>query len=145
MTAVQPALRITAPLWARAFIVLFLLAWVWIWATQVHGRPIAGWLAAAGGVLLGARMFVMGAVGSPDGRLTVRNQFSTRTFDRHELSDAVVDRANGPRGSGWAVFLVLADGSRHPVQITQAPLLRLFALRLERDADRLRRWIRDTH
>ena len=144
MTTVGPELRIAPPLWARAWIVLFLAIWIWIWVTQIDGGGAAGWLAAGLGVCLGIRMFVMGAVGSTDGRLTVRNQFSTRTFGREELSDAVVDGANGPRGFGWAVFLVLADGSRHQVQITQVPVRRWFERRLQRDAARLREWMRDT-
>jgi hypothetical protein len=71
-----------------------------------------------------------------------RNQFSTRTFWPHELADAVVDRAERHFGTGWTVWLVLRDGSRHPIQLTETPFRRGFTQRLERDAAAVRAWIR---
>jgi hypothetical protein len=133
-------LHIHPPLWARAWIVVFLPVWSWIFFQQADGSAAVGWLVAAFGVALGARMFVMGAVGTADGRLTVRNQFTTRTFHRTELADAVVDRA-GRFGAGWSVWLVLHDGSRHRVQLTETPFRRGFTGVLERNAARLRAWI----
>ncbi|RBY81270.1 hypothetical protein DQ239_01255 [Blastococcus sp. TF02-09] len=101
MPDAEPELHIRPPLWARVWIVLFLPVWLGI--ILANGPGAIGWVLAAFGVALGARMFVMGAVGTPDGRLTVRNQFTTRTFHRDELADARVDRANGRFGSGWTV------------------------------------------
>ncbi len=141
MSAPDPRLHIHPPLWARAWIVVFLPVWLWIVFQQSAGPGIVGWLFAAFGVALGARMFVMGAVGTPDGRLTVRNQFTTRTFRRDELADAVVDRADGGFGGGWTVWLMLHDGSRHRVQLTEVPFRPGFTSALERHAVRLRTWI----
>jgi hypothetical protein len=141
VTAVDPELRIRPPLWARAWIVLFLPAWLWILFQQSDPPGVVGWLVAALGVALGVRMVVMGAVGAPDGRLTVRNQFTTRTFSRDELADAVVDRADGRFGAGWSVWLVLRDGSRHRVQLTDVPFRPGFTGVLERHAAALRAWI----
>ncbi|MGY1692454.1 hypothetical protein [Geodermatophilus sp. SYSU D01105] len=142
MTTADPELRLRPPLWARAWIGAFLPVWLWIWFSQSDGQGAVGWLVAAFGVALGARMVVMGAVGTADGRLTVRNQFTTRTFRRDELADAVVDRAAGRLGGGWAVWLVLRDGSRHRVQLTEVPFLPGSTGRLARDAARLQEWIR---
>jgi hypothetical protein len=144
VTTVGPEVCLRPPLWARVWIVGFVPFWVWGWFTFQEGRHpgVLVWAVAVLVLALGARMLVVGAVGSSDGRLTVRNQFSTRTFRREELADAVVDRANGPRGFGWAVFVVLRDGSRHQVQVTQTPFRAFFHERLERDAERLRMWIR---
>ncbi|TQN41589.1 hypothetical protein FHU33_0958 [Blastococcus colisei] len=141
MPASQPELHIHPPLWARLWIVVFLPAWLWIVVQQSDGPGMVGWLVAAFGLALGARMFVMGAVGTSDGRLTVRNQFTTRTFHRDELADAVVDRAHGRLGTGWTVWLLLHNGSRHHVQLTEAPFRPGFNRALERHAARLRAWI----
>jgi hypothetical protein len=141
MPAAEQDLHIHPPLWARLWIVVFLPAWLWIVFQQSDGPGIVGWLVAAFGVALGARMFVMGAVGTSDGRLTIRNQFTTRTFHRDELADAVIDRAHGRFGTGWTVWLVLHDGSRHHVQLTETPFRPGFISALERHAARLRAWI----
>ncbi len=100
-----------------------------------------GWLVAVFAVALAARMSVMGAVGTADGRLTVRNQFTTRDFHRDELADAVVDRADGRFGTGWTVWLVLHDGFRHRAQLTEAPFRPGFNGALDCHAARLRAWI----
>ena len=139
MTAADPELHIRPPLWARAWIVVFLPVWIWVSFSQSDGPGAV--LFAAFGVALGARLFVMGAVGTADGRLTVRNQFTTRTFYRDELADAVVDRADGRIGTGWTVWLVLRDGSRHRVQLTEVPFRPGFDGALAREAARLRAWI----
>lgn len=142
MTSTDAPLRIRPPLWARVFVVLFVPFWLWIWFTQrSEGADVVGWLVAAFGVALAVRMLVMGVVGTADGRLTVRNQFTTRTFDRTELADAVVDRADGRIGTGWTVWLVLRDGGRHRIQLTETPFLPGFKTLLARDAARVRTWI----
>ncbi|MGY1593082.1 hypothetical protein ACI79D_13970 [Geodermatophilus sp. SYSU D00708] len=141
MATVDQELHIHLPLWARVWIVVFLPVWLWIIFHQPDGPGLAGWLIAAFGVALGTRMFMMGAVGTADGRLTVRNQFTTRTFRRDELTDAVVDRADGRFGTGWTVWLVLRDGSRQRVQLTEVPFRSGFNGALERNAERLQAWI----
>ena len=141
MPVADPQLHIHPPLWARVWIVVFLPVWLLIILGATNGSGVVGWLLAAFGVALGARMFVMGAVGTHDGRLTVRNQFTTRTFHREELADALVDRAGGRFSTGWAVWLVLHNGSRHRVQLTEAPFRPGFDSALERHATRLRAWI----
>jgi hypothetical protein len=138
-------LRIRQPAWARVVGVAFLAVWLWIWSRQLDaGHPaVLVWGLAAFAVAVTARMLVMGVEGTADGRLVVRNQLRTRTFRREELADAVVDRASrlGMPGSGWTVWLVLQDGSRHRVQFTEAPFRSGFAERLERPAEQIRRWI----
>ena len=52
---------------------MFLPAWLWIVFQQSDGPGMVGWLVAAFGVASCARMFVMGAVDTSDGQLTVRN------------------------------------------------------------------------
>jgi hypothetical protein len=141
VTSAGSELRIRPPLWTRAWIILFLPVWLWIWFQQSDGSGAVGWLVAVFGVALGARMFVMGAVGTADGRLTVRNQFRTRTFHRDELVDAVVDRSDGRLGAGWTVWLILRDGSRHRVQLTEVPFRPGFNGVLARNATRLREWM----
>jgi hypothetical protein len=138
-------LRIRQPAWARVVFAAFVPVWLWIWFTQQdagHPAPLV-WAVAAFAVAVGARMFVMGVDGTADGRLVVRNQLWTRTFRREELADAVVDRGSrlGLAASGWTVWLVLQDGSRHRVQLTEAPFRTGFAGRLERQAEEIRRWI----
>ncbi len=141
----RPEVDVGLPLWARVCIVVFTPLWLWIWFMSLRSGEAGfpAWFIGAGGLALVCRMWFIGAAGSADGRLTVRNQFSTRTFSREELADAVIDRANGARGLGWSVWLVLRDGSRHQVQLTQAPFRAgLFERALERDAAKLRAWIR---
>lgn len=141
VTAAEPELHIRPPLWARVWILVFVPVWTWIWVQQSGGPGAGGWVFGALGVALGVRMFVMGAVGTADGRLTVRNQLTTRTFHRDELADAVVDRADGRLGMGWTVWLVLRDGSRQRVQLTEVPFRPGFDGALTREAARLRAWI----
>jgi hypothetical protein len=144
VTGPATEVRIEPPLWARAWIVVFVLVWVWIWTTRIESPGAVGWLAGVAVLALSARMWVMGAVGTADGRLTVRNQFSTRTFRREEIADVTIDRAHGPVGFGWTVWLTLQDGSRHQIQLTQTPFRTGFLGHLERDAGRLRAWMRAT-
>ncbi len=141
MSAASPDLHIRPPLWARVWIVVFLPAWLWIFFQQSDGPGAIGWLVAVFGVTLGARLLVMGAVGTADGRLMVRNQFTTRDFHRDELADAVVDRANGRFGTGWTVWLVLHDGSRHRIQVAETPFRPGLTSALERHAAGLQAWI----
>jgi hypothetical protein len=78
---------------------------------------------------------------SPDGRLTVRTQCTTRTFHRDELTDAVAGRADVRSGTGWTVWLIRQDGSRHRVQLTEVPFRPGFHGALTRQTTQLRAWI----
>lgn len=53
----------------------------------------------------------------------------------------MVDRANHGFPTGWTVWLVLHDGSRHRVRLTEAPFLPGFIDTLQHHAARLRAWI----
>ena len=131
--------RIHPPVWARAWILVFQPFWIWIAFEQSDGA--VSWLFTTFGVALGGRLFVMGAVGTSDGRLTVRNEFTTRTFRRDQLADAVVDRAD-VRSGGWTVWLTFQDGSRHRVRMTEVPFRPGSNGTLTRQAAQLRAWIR---
>ena len=144
MTTIGPALRIRPPLWARAALALFAVAWVVLWLTGLRDQRI-GWILAPAGLVITYRTATMGVVGTPDGRLVVRNQLYTRTFRREDLADAVVDRAaRGGWPSGWVVWLAERDGSRSRVQVTEAPVRSALGARLDETAEQLRGWIRDT-
>lgn len=87
------------------------------------------------------RLFRLAAIGTPDGRLTVRNHWSTRSFAREEIAGVEIDRADGRFGRGWAIWLQLADGSHHRLDVSEVPFRRLFAGRLDHDAEALRMWL----
>lgn len=138
-------LRIRPSLWARVAPLAFAAVWVVLFLTRIAGS--LSWPVQVLGVVFAvgtsARMAVMGVDGTPDGRLVVRNQLRTRTFRRADVADAVVDRGSmlGLPLSGWRVWLIGTDGSRHLVQITEAPFRAGFEQRLQRHAEEIRRWL----
>ncbi|TQN40808.1 hypothetical protein FHU33_0157 [Blastococcus colisei] len=89
------------------------------------------------------RVALCSVIATADGRLTVRNIASTRTFLRQQVEVVGIDRADGwlGRGRGWAVFLVLEDGSRHRLDVTEMPSSGEVLGRLERQADEIRGWV----
>lgn len=144
MTTAAEPLHLRPPVWARAWIVAFLPVWLWVFPTGdrgVSGSTVLGVLVAGLAVGFAARLFVMAAVGTPDGRLTVRNHWSTRTFERGEVTGAEVDRVGGRLGGEWGVWLRLADGSRHLLDVTRVPFRGLSAGRLERDLAAVCTWL----
>jgi hypothetical protein len=142
MTTAGSEVRIRPPMWARVTYGVFLVVWVALFVGFVRPAGLAALTTVALVVAVAstARLMVMGVRGTADGRLVVRNQLSTRTFRRADLADAVVDRASwfGLPGSGWTVWLVLRDGSRHRVQFTERAFRAAFGARLDEQADRIR-------
>lgn len=93
------------------------------------------------GVAFGVRMYIGGATGSADGRLVVRNQWSTASFARTDITGAVVDRARGRMSAGQAVWLELAAGGRHRIDVTEVPFRGPSGGRLDRDLEAVRTWL----
>jgi hypothetical protein len=120
--------------------------WCWFFFTSDHegAAGVLGYVVALVAIVFIARLVFLSVIGTADGRLTVRNHWSTRTLAVHEIDDVVIDRADGRGGNGWAVFLSLQDGSRHRLDVTEVPFRQLFGRGLERDAESVRAWVRDT-
>ena len=78
--AVDPSsadLRLRLPTWARAWLVVFPLLLIGLFLSPLpvrgnEGSLVPQVLVAGAAVALAARMFAMGATGTPDGRLVVR-------------------------------------------------------------------------
>jgi hypothetical protein len=146
VTTANEQFALRSPGWVRTFGAAFALAWVY--PAFVHPPSgddflVPGAIIAVLVVAFVARTSVSSVVGTADGWLTVRNIWSTRTFRREEIDGVGIDRADGGlgHGRGWALFLVLADGSRHRLDVTESPFLDPFRRRLERQADEVRAWI----
>jgi hypothetical protein len=141
VTATHEQLALRSPRWVRAFGVVFPVAWVYPFFARSELRgdflvPVG--VIAVLVVAVVVRTVFCSVVGTADGRLTVRNRWSTRTFVRAEVDGVGIDRANG---RGWAVFLLLADGSLHRLDVTEVPFLGPFLGKLERDAAAVREWV----
>ncbi|SEM05483.1 hypothetical protein SAMN04515665_12810 [Blastococcus sp. DSM 46786] len=139
MTRVGEPLDIRPPGWARVLGPVLLLVWVAVsFSGESDGAFVPGLLIAvlAGAVVV--RLFLSSAIGTADGRLTVRNVRSTRTFTRDEIDGVEVDRV---RGRGWAVWIRLADGERHRLDVTEAPFLGPFQGTLDRQAAEVHAWL----
>jgi hypothetical protein len=142
VTTTDEPLALRPPSWARVLGPLFLVVWLSVFFFQERdGFPVLGVVIALLAAAVVGRLFFTSVIGTGDGRLTVRNLWSTRTFLRHEVDGAEVDRTGGRAGRGWAVWLVLADGTRHRLDVTEAPFLGPFAATLERQADEVRAWL----
>ena len=135
-------LAIRPPGWARALGPVFLVLWLSVFLTRPAGQEILlpGLVVAVLVVAVVGRMLMSSVIGTADGRLAVRNTWSTRTFVRDEIAGVAIDRAGGS-GRGWAVWLLLADGTRHRLDVTEAPFLGPFSATLERQAAELRIWL----
>ncbi|SFF64026.1 hypothetical protein SAMN05216574_12061 [Blastococcus tunisiensis] len=132
-------LVIRPPRWVRLVGPVVLLAWLSVFVVQERGSGflvVGGLIALAVAVVVG-RLLVTSVIGTADGRLTVRNTWSTRTFLRPDLLGVEVDRA----GRGWAVWLVLDDGTRHRLDVTEVPFLGPSSATLERQAGAVRGWL----
>ena len=142
MTRIDEPLAIRQPRWVRLLGPVFLVVWAsaFLMADDGWGNVrLLGLVIAVVALVFVSRMLFWSAVGTDDGRLTVRNAWSTRTFTRGEIEGVEVDRASG--GRGWVVWLRLADGGRHPLDVTQAPFLGPFRGTLERQAGAVRSWL----
>ncbi|MCF6745983.1 hypothetical protein E9529_17210 [Blastococcus sp. KM273128] len=143
MTSADEPLAIRPPTWVRVLGPVLLGLWLGevVLRPQAWGRllvPVVA-LTCLVAVVVG-RMLSWSVVGSTDGRLTVRNTWSTRTFLRSEITAVGIDRAGRP-GRGWAVFLLLDDGTRHRLDVTEAPFFGPFHETLERQAAAVRAWL----
>ncbi len=146
MTATNEQLALRPSGWVRALGGVVVVAWLHTFLSDPPpgGYLVPGALLTALVVAFLARVAVCSVIASEDGRLTVRNVWSTRTFTRSEVDVVGIDRADGWLGSGrgWALFLVLADGSRHRLDVTEAASLGpLLLARLERQAEEIRTWL----
>ena len=143
MTATDGLLALRTPVWVRTLGAAFVLAWL---HPLVSDPPQAGFLLLAVLLAVVLTVFVVRAslcqvVATADARLAVRNIWSTRTFRRDEIDDVTVERADEWYREGWAVVLVLADGSRHRLDVTTVPFLGPALGRLERQAGAVRAWV----
>ncbi len=144
MTRTEEPLAIRPPGWARLLGPVFLVLWLSVFLVEEGARD--GFLSAAVVIALlvaalVGRMLFTSVIGTGDGRLTVRNVWSTRTFDRLDILGVEIDRAGGRGGRGWAVWLVLDDGTRHRLDVTEAPFLGPSAATLERQSHAIRAWL----
>jgi len=128
------------PAWARVLGPVLLAVWVGVVVLEQDGFSTLGVVLALLAAAVVGRMFFLSVVGTADGRLTVRNLWSTRTFPRADVRSAGVDRA-GRSGRGWAVWLLLDDGTRHRLDVTEAPFLGPSSATLERQAAAVRAWL----
>jgi hypothetical protein len=139
----QVALRLSG--WVRALGAAFAV----VWPCTFFADPPPGYYLLPGAVLTVLvvlfllRVTVCSVIATADGRLTVRNIWSTRTFRREEVDLVGIDRADGwlRADRGWALFLVLADGSRHRLDVTEVASPGPVRGRLERQADEIRGWL----
>lgn len=141
MTRTGQPLVIRPPAWAQVLGPVLLVVWValFLFDERAVGQFRAlGLVIAVLAVVVIGRLFLSSAVGTADGRLTVRNVWSTRTFTRDEIAGAEVDRV---RGRGWAVWLRLADGERHRLDVTEAPFLGPSEATLQRQAAEVLAWL----
>ncbi|WP_116452002.1 hypothetical protein [Blastococcus litoris] len=141
MTGLPDPLVIRPPAWARVLGPVLLVVWVALFLVdeRVDGQFRAlGLVVAVLAVAVIGRLFLSSAIGTADGRLTVRNVWSTRTFTRAEIEGVEVDRV---RGRGWAVSLRLAEGERHRLDVTEAPFLGPFQATLDRQAAEVLAWL----
>ncbi len=144
MTRTDEPLVIRPPGWVRALGPVVLVGWLSVFLFQEGARDeflapgvvIAFLVATAVG-----RMLFTSVIGTGDGRLTVRNNWSTRTFVRDEIEGVEIDRAGGRTGRGWAVWLLLDDGTRHRLDVTEVPFLGPSHAALDRQAHAVRAWL----
>jgi len=132
-------LALRPPGWARLLGPVLLAAWLSVFVLQQDRVLVLGLVIALLAAAVVGRLFFTSAVGTADGRLTVRNVWSTRTFTRADIVSAGVERA-GRRG-GWAVWLLLDDGTRHRLDVTEVPFLGPSSATLERQAAAVRAWL----
>jgi hypothetical protein len=143
VTTMDGPLALRTPVWVRALGTAFVLGWLY---PLVSDPPQAGFLLLAVILAVVLTVFVVRAsvcqvVATVDGRLTVRNIWSSRTFRRDEIAAVTVDRADEWFREGWAVVLVLDDGSRYRLDVTAVPFLGPALGRLEGQADAVRAWV----
>ena len=148
MTMPDEPLALRPPGWARVVGPMFLVLWLSVLVVEQQAGDeflVPGTVIAFLAVAVVGRMLFSSVIGTGDGRLTVRNTWSTRTFVRDEIEGVEIDRAGGRSGRGWAVWLRLADGTRHRLDVTEAPFLGPSHATLERQAEAVLAWLDGRH
>jgi hypothetical protein len=142
VTRTDEPLDLRPPAWVRLLGPVLLVVWLWVFLLKDRdGFPLLGVAIALLAAAVVGRLFFTSVIGTADGRLTVRNLWSTRTFLRADIRSAGVDRAGGRSGRGWAVWLLLDDGTRHRLDVTEVPFLGPSSTTLERQAAAVRAWV----
>ena len=141
VTTTDEPLAIRPPGWARVLGPVFLVLWLSVFLVRPRDEFLvpAVVIALLAAAVVG-RMLLSSVIGTADGRLTVRNHWSTRTVDRDDIEGVEIDRADGS-GRGWALWLRLTDDTRLRLDVTEAPFLGPFAATLERQAAAVRTWL----
>ena len=141
MARTDEPLSIRPPDWVRVLGPVLLAGWLSVFLLQPDGIPVVGVVIALVAAAVVGRLFFTSVIGTADGRLTVRNLWSTRTLPRADIVSAGVDRAGGRSGRGWAVWLLLDDGTRHRLDVTEVPFLGPSSATLDRQAASIRAWL----
>jgi hypothetical protein len=137
-------LTIRPPGWTRAWVVAFPLVVAALGLSGVvplrgdPGRlPVLAFCAFA--AVLGRRLFRLAALGTSDGRLTVRNHWRDRTVVRDVITEVHVGRGI----SSWnrAVLLRPRDDSTVRLDVTET---QFGTRRLEQQAHQVRAWVSGT-
>ena len=142
MTTTDAQLTLRPPVWARVWVVVFpVVLGTAIVSGAVPLRGESGWAArllfCVFAAALSWRLFRLAALGTPDGRLVVRNHWHNRTLHRDDITGVAVARVH--RGSlGKSVQLTLSDGASLRLDVTEAPF---GTRRLERDAAAVQEWV----
>jgi hypothetical protein len=140
VTATDDQLALRPPAWSRVALAVFVPVWAWFFFIGAR-YPWFGYAIALVALVFITRLGFLSVLGTATGRLTVRNHWSTRTFDRAEIDDVEIDRAERGFGGGWALWLRLSDGTRRRLDVTLVPSRNLAGRRLDRDADAVRAWL----
>jgi hypothetical protein len=141
VTRTDEPLTIRPPGWVRVLGPVLLVVWLSVFVLRQDDVLLLGVVIGLLAAAVVGRLFFTSAIGTADGRLTVRNVWSTRTFARADILSVGVDRAGGRSGRGWAVWLLLDDGTRHRLDVTEVPFLGPSAATLERQAAAVRAWL----
>ncbi|WP_324275023.1 hypothetical protein [Blastococcus brunescens] len=135
----EEPLSIRPPAWVRVLGPVLLVAWlsVFFLQEQATGFLVAGGVVALFVAAVVGRLLFAGVVGTADGRLTVRNAWSTHVVPRDRIDGVGVDRAT----RGWAVGLLLDDGTRLRLDVTEVPFLGPSSATLDRQVAAIRCWL----
>ena len=140
MTTAEAQLHLRQPRWARAALLAFpvFLVLFHVFFVTPDGDSSWGTTAMFGvfAALVSWQQLRLAVIGTDDGRLVVRNRWSTRRLDREEISGAGITDMSG---FASAVSLQLRDGSGLTLDVTEG--IRSRRGRMERDAAALRAWL----
>jgi len=148
--AAVPAVELRTPLPLRVaaggvMIAGLVVLGSWILRDIRNGQPgpiVASLVFTLLWLIIGWRSSSAAVIGLADGRLIVRNQFRTRTFERHQIED-VRPSSGGPFSqTQGALQLLLTDGSVLMLQATVSPPF--FGRRSQRQLEELRSWLAQT-